>query len=101
MATSSSTMWKSSARDRSASHTAFDTSSRLVSSDSALYCATTALTTSEPMEGSTRSSQSSPKFCTECVACRKLRIYATRYAAAMQTPAELDSNLCMIIRRLA
>lgn len=38
------------------------TFSRCVSSCSALYCATTALTTSLPMEGSTRSSQSVPRL---------------------------------------
>lgn len=40
-----------------------DTFSRCVSSCSALYCATTDLTTSLPMEGSTRSSQSTPSVC--------------------------------------
>lgn len=39
------------------------TFSRCVSSCSALYCATTDLTTSLPMEGSTRSSQSMPRLC--------------------------------------
>lgn len=68
MATSSRTMEKSVARCRSASHTAWLTSSRFVSSDSALYCATTALTTSLPMDGSTRSSQSVPRFCTAALA---------------------------------
>jgi hypothetical protein len=37
--------------------------SRLVRSCSAWYCATTAFSTSFPMEGSTRSSQSGPRFC--------------------------------------
>jgi hypothetical protein len=37
------------------------TFSRCVSSCSALYCATTLLTTSLPMDGSTRSSQSMPR----------------------------------------
>ena len=63
IATSSSTIMKSEARFRSASQTALLTSSRFVSSDSALYCATTALTTSEPIDGKTLSSQSRPKFC--------------------------------------
>lgn len=43
--------------------TALDTLSRCVSSCSALYCATVALTTSFPMDGSTRSSQSRPRLC--------------------------------------
>lgn len=43
--------------------TALDTLSRCVNSCSALYCATAAFTISLPMDGSTRSSQSSPRFC--------------------------------------
>ena len=87
MATSSSTMLKSVARCRSASHTALLTSSRFVSSDSALYCATTALTTSEPMDGSTRSSQSRPRFCTapwvpECLKGREQEETTVRRVAA-------------------
>ncbi len=43
--------------------TARETLSRCVRSCSALYCATTAFTISLPMDGSTRSSQSVPRFC--------------------------------------
>ena len=43
--------------------TARDTLSLCVSSCSALYCATAAFTISFPIEGSTLSSQSSPRFC--------------------------------------
>lgn len=43
--------------------TTLDTLSRCVKSCSALYCATAAFTISLPMDGSTRSSHSSPRFC--------------------------------------
>jgi len=56
MATSSSSMWKSRARFVSVSRTVLDTKARCVMSCSALYCATTALSTSLPIEGRTRSS---------------------------------------------
>lgn len=62
MATSSMRMLNSCARLVSSLRTAADTLSRCVSSCSALYCATTAFSTSLPMDGSTRSSQSTPRF---------------------------------------
>ena len=54
--TSSSRMWNSVARFVSSSRTSRETASRFVMSCSALYCATTALSTSLPIDGSTRSS---------------------------------------------
>ena len=60
MAMSSTRMLNSLARAVIAARTALLTASRCVSSCSALYCATTDLRTSLPMDGRTRSSQSGP-----------------------------------------
>mmetsp|Transcript_28873 Transcript_28873/g.77775 ORF Transcript_28873/g.77775 Transcript_28873/m.77775 type:complete len:239 (-) Transcript_28873:228-944(-) len=61
MATSSNTMPKSAARFNNAFRTVNDTFSRCVRSCSALNWATVAFTISFPMDGSTLSSQSTPK----------------------------------------
>mmetsp|Transcript_16339 Transcript_16339/g.51345 ORF Transcript_16339/g.51345 Transcript_16339/m.51345 type:complete len:201 (+) Transcript_16339:387-989(+) len=63
MATSSSWMLKSLARAVSPSRILWDTWSRMVRSWSALYWATTDLSTSLPIEGRTRSSKSRPSIC--------------------------------------
>mmetsp|Transcript_21178 Transcript_21178/g.35517 ORF Transcript_21178/g.35517 Transcript_21178/m.35517 type:complete len:210 (+) Transcript_21178:602-1231(+) len=77
-ATSSSRMLKSAARVVSACFTLRETWSRKVSSSAALYCATTDFSTSLPMDGSTRSSKSVPRFLKMVGSCSTFGFESTR-----------------------
>ena len=76
-----------------------ETLSRCVSSCSALYCATTALMISLPMDGRTRSSQSSPRFCASSLELAHSKCAAgsergpLQSLEAMQVTQELPAHL--------
>ena len=75
--------------------TALDTLSRCVNSCSALYCATAAFTISLPIDGSTRSSQSSPRFCNSTEASQQVTcLAAVKRHSAQQvcTPYRLSTS---------
>lgn len=70
----------------------FCTLSRIVSSCSAAYCATTALRTSFPMEGSTRSSQSMPRFCTNAKLKHRVRWCTTIQEGVFQSSQKTSTK---------